>query len=387
MLAVVMLLVVGAEGSALADLVPGLLALGGIAATGGFLIWDLKRPDRFHYLFFRPQWRSWLAIGTQVINVAALLALAFTVAAAGRRRRRARRPALGDGARRRRAGRLHGVPVRPVRGPRPVAEPAAAAAHDRQRAAGRRRLARHRRARASTLRTRRCAVLGFTLAVAAALSLAIAVRGRVGGPSDAAGRARGEEPPARPLRPAVLRRAGARLRAARAAGRGLPRRGRHGTARARGRLGAGRAVALRGRLGPRRPERAAELGGDHVAARRSAQGPRAGARAGLLASPRALGRLARVRPRGVAAQGRALLHAGADGLLQLRGGVRAARLRRPRDARGPQARGQPDAPGQPRAQLRQGPGDDQPDPRSRADPAIRCGASPARRAAGASGSG
>ncbi len=80
MLAVVLLLV-GADGSALADVVPGLLALGGIAATGGFLLWDLKRPDRFHYLFFRPQWRSWLAIGTQVINVAALLALAFTVAA------------------------------------------------------------------------------------------------------------------------------------------------------------------------------------------------------------------------------------------------------------------------------------------------------------------
>ena len=49
--------------------------------------------------------------------------------------------------------------------------------------------------------------------------------------------------------------------------------------------------------------------------------------------------------------------------------MRAARLcgqARPRD---PQARGQPAPPGQPRAQLREGPGDDQPDQRSRADPA------------------
>ncbi len=81
MMLAVLLLVVGAGGSALADVVPGVLALAGIALTGAFLISDLKRPDRFHYLFFRPQWRSWLAIGTQIINVAALVALAFTVAA------------------------------------------------------------------------------------------------------------------------------------------------------------------------------------------------------------------------------------------------------------------------------------------------------------------
>jgi Fe-S-cluster-containing dehydrogenase component len=59
--------------------IAGLMALAGIAATGVFLVWDLKRPERFHYLFFKPQWRSWLALGAQVINVAALLALAFTI--------------------------------------------------------------------------------------------------------------------------------------------------------------------------------------------------------------------------------------------------------------------------------------------------------------------
>jgi len=81
MMLAVLLLVVGAGGSALADVVPGLLALAGIAVTGGFLVWDLKQPRRFYYLFTRPQWRSWLALGAQCINAAALVALAFTAAA------------------------------------------------------------------------------------------------------------------------------------------------------------------------------------------------------------------------------------------------------------------------------------------------------------------
>lgn len=63
------------------DLVVGLLALVGIALTGGFLLWDLKRPERFLYLFLKPQWRSWLARGAQIINVAALVALVWTAAA------------------------------------------------------------------------------------------------------------------------------------------------------------------------------------------------------------------------------------------------------------------------------------------------------------------
>ena len=76
----------------------------------------------------------------------------------------------------------------------------------------------------------------------------------------------------------------------------------------------------------------------------------------------------RVRPGGVAAQGAARVDAGADGVLQLRVGVRADRLRRQADVRDPQARGQSGPSGFPRSQLRQGSGDDQPDHRSRADP-------------------
>jgi Fe-S-cluster-containing dehydrogenase component len=79
MMIAALLLTVGAGGSSLADLVPGLLALAGIGVTGLLLVWDLKQPKRFYYLFLRPQLRSWLALGAQCINLAALVAAAFTV--------------------------------------------------------------------------------------------------------------------------------------------------------------------------------------------------------------------------------------------------------------------------------------------------------------------
>jgi Fe-S-cluster-containing dehydrogenase component/formate-dependent nitrite reductase membrane component NrfD len=81
MLLAVLLLGLGNGASALADVVPGVLALAGIGVTGLFLVWDLKQPRRFHYLFTRPQWRSWLALGAQCINAAALIAVVFTASA------------------------------------------------------------------------------------------------------------------------------------------------------------------------------------------------------------------------------------------------------------------------------------------------------------------
>ena len=81
MMIAVLLLAVGARGSRLADLVPGTLALAGIAVTGAFLVWDLKQPRRFYLLFTRPQWRSWLARGAQVINLAGAVAALWTLAA------------------------------------------------------------------------------------------------------------------------------------------------------------------------------------------------------------------------------------------------------------------------------------------------------------------
>ncbi|MGH8973590.1 MAG: 4Fe-4S dicluster domain-containing protein [Acidimicrobiia bacterium] len=46
---------------------PG-LAVAFLAATGGLLIWDLEHPERFFFIFTKPQWRSWLVRGGFVIG-------------------------------------------------------------------------------------------------------------------------------------------------------------------------------------------------------------------------------------------------------------------------------------------------------------------------------
>jgi formate-dependent nitrite reductase membrane component NrfD len=43
------------------------LALLGIGATTGLLVWDLDRPERFWTILIRPQWRSWLARGAFIL--------------------------------------------------------------------------------------------------------------------------------------------------------------------------------------------------------------------------------------------------------------------------------------------------------------------------------
>jgi Fe-S-cluster-containing dehydrogenase component/formate-dependent nitrite reductase membrane component NrfD len=60
------------------------LALGFLAATGAILIADLEHPLRFHFIFLRPQWRSWLVRGAFVIaGYAAVLAVGLLAAAVG----------------------------------------------------------------------------------------------------------------------------------------------------------------------------------------------------------------------------------------------------------------------------------------------------------------
>ena len=68
-----------------------------------------------------------------------------------------------------------------------------------------------------------------------------------------------------------------------------------------------------------------------------------------------------------------------DDLLQLRGGVRAPRVRRQGDGAHREVRGQPGPSRQPRAELRQGAGDAQPDQRSRAHPLPAAAEGQARR--------
>lgn len=52
------------------------LGIGFIGATGGLLVKDLDRPDRFLNVLLRPQWKSWLVRGGYTISIfGALLAL------------------------------------------------------------------------------------------------------------------------------------------------------------------------------------------------------------------------------------------------------------------------------------------------------------------------
>ena len=55
-----------------------------LAITGGLLLWDLEHPERFHLIFTRPQWRSWLVKGAFVIaGYTLILALHFIATLVG----------------------------------------------------------------------------------------------------------------------------------------------------------------------------------------------------------------------------------------------------------------------------------------------------------------
>jgi formate-dependent nitrite reductase membrane component NrfD/ferredoxin len=59
---------------------------GFLALTGGLLIWDLEHPERFHLIFTRPQWRSWLVKGAFIIaGYTLVLLLHFIASWAGSR--------------------------------------------------------------------------------------------------------------------------------------------------------------------------------------------------------------------------------------------------------------------------------------------------------------
>ncbi|TDC51672.1 4Fe-4S dicluster domain-containing protein [Actinomadura sp. KC345] len=56
-------LIVGVDLGAAGRFVAPALAIAGAASTGALLVWDLKRPERFLYLFLRPNLTSWLVWG------------------------------------------------------------------------------------------------------------------------------------------------------------------------------------------------------------------------------------------------------------------------------------------------------------------------------------
>ena len=49
------------------DYVAPVLGLLGAATTGALLVWDLKRPERFPYIFLKSNWSSWLVLGAYVL--------------------------------------------------------------------------------------------------------------------------------------------------------------------------------------------------------------------------------------------------------------------------------------------------------------------------------
>jgi len=64
LVAAILLSLGGPTSATLFNIVCPALALAGLAVTSALLIFDLKRPDRFFYLITKPNFRSWLVIGT-----------------------------------------------------------------------------------------------------------------------------------------------------------------------------------------------------------------------------------------------------------------------------------------------------------------------------------
>ncbi len=64
MVAAILLSLAGHTAPRLLNIVCPCAALAALAATSALLIFDLKRPDRFFYLITKPNFRSWLVIGT-----------------------------------------------------------------------------------------------------------------------------------------------------------------------------------------------------------------------------------------------------------------------------------------------------------------------------------
>jgi formate-dependent nitrite reductase membrane component NrfD len=64
LIATIILNMAGPTSATLFNVVCPAIALAGLAATTALLIFDLKRPDRFFYLITKPNFRSWLVIGS-----------------------------------------------------------------------------------------------------------------------------------------------------------------------------------------------------------------------------------------------------------------------------------------------------------------------------------
>lgn len=59
-----------------------LLALFGAATTGALLVWDLKRPERFLYIFLKSNFTSWIVLGAYALTIFSGGAVLWLLAAA-----------------------------------------------------------------------------------------------------------------------------------------------------------------------------------------------------------------------------------------------------------------------------------------------------------------
>ncbi|MCA1836340.1 MAG: polysulfide reductase NrfD, partial [Actinobacteria bacterium] len=69
----------GIDLGSLGTLVAPAIGMAGVGITGVLLVWDLKRPERFLYIFLKPNLRSWLFWGSVALSVGAALFSAWLV--------------------------------------------------------------------------------------------------------------------------------------------------------------------------------------------------------------------------------------------------------------------------------------------------------------------
>ena len=67
------------RGDALFDTAAAVVALVFLALTMALLVFDLKRPDRFHYVLLKGHWRSWLVRGAWILMAYGLVAALWLV--------------------------------------------------------------------------------------------------------------------------------------------------------------------------------------------------------------------------------------------------------------------------------------------------------------------
>jgi formate-dependent nitrite reductase membrane component NrfD len=73
--------ILGIELGVIGEYVAPALALFGAATTGALLVWDLKRPERFLYIFLKSNWTSWIVLGAYVLAAFSGGAVLWLVAA------------------------------------------------------------------------------------------------------------------------------------------------------------------------------------------------------------------------------------------------------------------------------------------------------------------